>query len=64
MIYQDILGNKHLGKNISTTLLAKYFSPEIKDTSNPTEEEIKKIVSFTEQRGHSLQTHLQHYNQS
>ena len=56
--------NKHLGKNISTTLLAKYFSPEIKDTLNPTEEEIKKIVSFADQRGHSLQTHLQHYNQS
>lgn len=56
--------NKHLGSNISSTLMAKYYSPEIKDMSNPTAEEIKKVVTFADQRGHSISTHLTHYNQS
>jgi hypothetical protein len=55
---------KHLGKNISTTLLAKFYSPVIKDRSNPTADELKKIELFTKERGHSVETHLIHYNQS
>ena len=56
--------NTHLGCNISSTLLAKYYSPEIMNLSNPSIEEIKKVVTFADQRGHSVATHLAHYNQS
>lgn len=56
--------NTHLGCNISSTLLAKYYSPEIMDLSNPSIEEIKKVVTFADQRGHTVATHLAHYNQS
>jgi hypothetical protein len=56
--------NKHLGHNISTTLLAKFYSPEIKDKSNPTKEELQKIKTYTVHRGQSVATHLMHYNQS
>ena len=56
--------NKHLGCNISSTLLAKYYSPEIMDLKNPSIDEIKKVVTFADQRGHSVATHLAHYNQS
>ena len=55
--------NKHLGAKISTTLLAKYFSPEL--SSKPTTTaELFEIQQKADDRGHSVKTHLNEYNLS
>ncbi len=51
----------HLGASVSTTLLAKYYSHKIEDYDNITKEDIDKIQSQADIRGHSINTHLTHY---
>jgi hypothetical protein len=53
---------EHLGHNISTTLMTKYFGCSPKDPLNPTLEELEQIKSECDMRGHSVATKFSHYS--
>jgi len=52
---------KHLGVSIGTTLLAKYFSPEIDTSKRTTTSDLFELEKKINIRGHSLETNLTHY---
>jgi len=53
---------EHLGHNISSTLMTKYFGCSPKDHLNPTLEELEQIKKECDMRGHSVMTKFTHYN--
>jgi hypothetical protein len=55
---------KHLGHQISTTLMAKYFGCNPKDRLNPTPAELDRIKKECDIRGHSAMTKFTHYSGS
>jgi hypothetical protein len=52
---------EHLGHNISSTLMAKYFGCNPKNPLKPTEDEIRRIKLESDIRGHSVMTKFCHY---
>ena len=52
---------KHLAHPISTTLMAKYFGCNPKDPLNPTPQELNRIKTECDIRGHSVMMKFSHY---
>jgi hypothetical protein len=53
---------EHLGHNISSTLMAKYFGCNPKDPLKPTPDELERIKREADMRGHSVMTKFTHYS--